>query len=325
MRALEGAPAHAYPPSVGTLATCVQRSISPIAAGGSDGPWLHLRSRGSHPAAQRDPGRADRVWRPGGGGQRARREGLATQGPNGRPCGWASCPCGRCLRTGAWLFVLRKGPLLPRHTQEVNDDWILRRLERWGKRDGMPFVGGLASCGLPRAAVIAAPPMPARSCPCPPPPAISSRTAPAPPCRLGSCARAPARPRQGRHLAPAGGGRSAAAGGGGGRHGGCAGPPPAAPARTPEPQTPASPSASPSASSSQHGRATYVRPQAHPESVPRGHRDRTPRGWGDPGQSGTRPGELAKSPLQPRMSPWVGLCSSARRGAARGAFVALLR
>jgi hypothetical protein len=31
------------------------------------------------------------------------------------------------------------------------------------------------------------------------------------------------------------------------------------------------------------------------------------------------PGELAQPPLQPRMSPWVGLCSSARRGAARGA------
>ncbi len=25
--------------------------------------------------------------------------------------------------------------------QEVNDDWIVRRLERWGRRDGMPFVG----------------------------------------------------------------------------------------------------------------------------------------------------------------------------------------
>ena len=31
--------------------------------------------------------------------------------------------------------------MLPSHPQEVNDDWILRRLERWGKRDGMPFVG----------------------------------------------------------------------------------------------------------------------------------------------------------------------------------------
>ncbi|KAK9811561.1 hypothetical protein WJX72_005954 [[Myrmecia] bisecta] len=25
--------------------------------------------------------------------------------------------------------------------REVDDDWILRRLERWGKKDGMPFVG----------------------------------------------------------------------------------------------------------------------------------------------------------------------------------------
>lgn len=25
--------------------------------------------------------------------------------------------------------------------KEVNDEWILRRLERWGKRDGMPFLG----------------------------------------------------------------------------------------------------------------------------------------------------------------------------------------
>lgn len=24
---------------------------------------------------------------------------------------------------------------------QVNDDWILRRLERWGKRDAMPFLG----------------------------------------------------------------------------------------------------------------------------------------------------------------------------------------
>jgi hypothetical protein len=24
---------------------------------------------------------------------------------------------------------------------QVNDDWIMRRLERWGRRDGMPFVG----------------------------------------------------------------------------------------------------------------------------------------------------------------------------------------
>ncbi len=25
--------------------------------------------------------------------------------------------------------------------QEVDDDWIARRLERWGKRDNMPFIG----------------------------------------------------------------------------------------------------------------------------------------------------------------------------------------
>lgn len=24
---------------------------------------------------------------------------------------------------------------------QVNDDWILRRLERWGKKEGMPFLG----------------------------------------------------------------------------------------------------------------------------------------------------------------------------------------
>lgn len=24
---------------------------------------------------------------------------------------------------------------------QVDDDWIARRLERWGKRDGMPFLG----------------------------------------------------------------------------------------------------------------------------------------------------------------------------------------
>jgi hypothetical protein len=35
--------------------------------------------------------------------------------------------------------------------------------------------------------------------------------------------------------------------------------------------------------------------------------------------AGTRQAELAQPPLQPRMSPWVGLCSSARRGVAGGA------
>jgi hypothetical protein len=25
--------------------------------------------------------------------------------------------------------------------QKVNDDWVLRKLEGWGKRDGMPFLG----------------------------------------------------------------------------------------------------------------------------------------------------------------------------------------
>jgi predicted O-methyltransferase YrrM len=24
---------------------------------------------------------------------------------------------------------------------QVNDDWILRRLEKWGRREGMPFLG----------------------------------------------------------------------------------------------------------------------------------------------------------------------------------------
>ena len=25
--------------------------------------------------------------------------------------------------------------------KEVNDDWILRRLERWGQKENMPFIG----------------------------------------------------------------------------------------------------------------------------------------------------------------------------------------
>ncbi|PNW88683.1 hypothetical protein CHLRE_01g040300v5 [Chlamydomonas reinhardtii] len=38
------------------------------------------------------------------------------------------------------VFVNDQGEKMSR-LKEVNDDWIVRRLERWGKRDGMPFVG----------------------------------------------------------------------------------------------------------------------------------------------------------------------------------------
>ncbi|GLC37907.1 hypothetical protein PLESTB_001503700 [Pleodorina starrii] len=38
------------------------------------------------------------------------------------------------------VFVNDKGEKMSR-LKEVNDDWILRRLERWGRRDGMPFIG----------------------------------------------------------------------------------------------------------------------------------------------------------------------------------------
>ncbi|GLI60582.1 hypothetical protein VaNZ11_002699 [Volvox africanus] len=38
------------------------------------------------------------------------------------------------------VFVNEKGEKMSR-LKEVNDDWIIRRLERWGQRDGMPFVG----------------------------------------------------------------------------------------------------------------------------------------------------------------------------------------
>ncbi|KAG2448509.1 hypothetical protein HYH02_006400 [Chlamydomonas schloesseri] len=38
------------------------------------------------------------------------------------------------------VFVNEKGEKMSR-LKEVNDDWIVRRLERWGRRDGMPFVG----------------------------------------------------------------------------------------------------------------------------------------------------------------------------------------
>ncbi|KAG2444930.1 hypothetical protein HXX76_001666 [Chlamydomonas incerta] len=38
------------------------------------------------------------------------------------------------------VFVNDKGEKMSR-LKEVNDDWIVRRLERWGRRDGMPFVG----------------------------------------------------------------------------------------------------------------------------------------------------------------------------------------
>ncbi|KXZ55204.1 hypothetical protein GPECTOR_3g348 [Gonium pectorale] len=38
------------------------------------------------------------------------------------------------------VFVNDQGEKMSR-LKEVNDDWILRRLERWGRRDGMPFVG----------------------------------------------------------------------------------------------------------------------------------------------------------------------------------------
>eukprot|EP00877_Chromochloris_zofingiensis_P002138 jgi/Chrzof1/11925/Cz06g14250.t1 len=38
------------------------------------------------------------------------------------------------------LYVNEQGEKMSR-LKEVNDDWILRRLERWGKRDAMPFLG----------------------------------------------------------------------------------------------------------------------------------------------------------------------------------------
>jgi hypothetical protein len=45
----------------------------------------------------------------------------------------------------------------------------------------------------------------------------------------------------------------------------------------------------------------------------------SPRTQEGPRQGRAGPGERAQPPLQARMSPWLGLCSSARRGAARGA------
>eukprot|EP00879_Flechtneria_rotunda_P009523 GHRR01009967.1.p1 GENE.GHRR01009967.1~~GHRR01009967.1.p1 ORF type:complete len:374 (+),score=67.81 GHRR01009967.1:945-2066(+) len=38
------------------------------------------------------------------------------------------------------VYVNEQGQTMSR-LKEVNDEWILRRLERWGKRDGMPFIG----------------------------------------------------------------------------------------------------------------------------------------------------------------------------------------
>jgi hypothetical protein len=35
----------------------------------------------------------------------------------------------------------RKPPETPGNPHKVDDEWILRRLERWGRRDGMPFLG----------------------------------------------------------------------------------------------------------------------------------------------------------------------------------------
>ncbi|CAL5219272.1 g1072 [Coccomyxa viridis] len=38
------------------------------------------------------------------------------------------------------VYVNKEGERMSR-LKEVNSDWIIRRLERWGQRDGMPFIG----------------------------------------------------------------------------------------------------------------------------------------------------------------------------------------
>jgi hypothetical protein len=63
--------------------------------------------------------------------------------------------------------------------------------------------------------------------------------------------------------------------------------------------------------------AELRRAQAQPDAV-RGSNIYVARDEGKT-QGRAGPGELAKQPLPAHMSPWVGLCSSARRGAAMGA------
>ncbi len=38
------------------------------------------------------------------------------------------------------VFFNNEGERMSR-LKEVNDEWILKRLERWGRRDNLPFVG----------------------------------------------------------------------------------------------------------------------------------------------------------------------------------------
>ena len=72
-------------------------------------------------------------------------------------CLWCvhACGCMRCV-----CMCLRARPRVgARHTPpraQVDADWILRRLERWGRRDGMPFVGP-EKAALLRALVAARP------------------------------------------------------------------------------------------------------------------------------------------------------------------------